>query len=71
MWGVVGAKSLHWAIFFKELRFNSPTKKISTKLIIMFVEVKCVQKLIPNIQILSLTFVVSPSLKTSKSISTK
>jgi hypothetical protein len=37
----------------------------------MFVEGKCAQKLIPNIQILSLTFVVNPSLKSSKSISPK
>jgi hypothetical protein len=37
----------------------------------MFAEGKCVQKLIPNIQNLSLTFVVSPSLKTNKYTSTK
>jgi hypothetical protein len=55
-WG----KKLALGSFLKKTKVQFPHKKISTKLIIVFVEVKCVQKLVPNIQILSLTFVVSP-----------
>ncbi len=70
MWGVVGSKSLHWEIVFKKLS-SIPPQFVFYKINNYVCGKQMCTKIIPNIQILSLTFVVSPSLKTSKSIFTK